>query len=52
MNKKYYVKIGSDRVDGPFTLREAEKERNWWDRFGEKSIVLKLVINEEGKEVK
>lgn len=57
MGNNYFViiqneRIEHDRVEGPYNFREAERERNWWQSFGNKSLILKLVVDENGKEVK
>lgn len=51
--KNYFVFIKEDeRIDGPFNFREAERERNFWQRFGYTSSILKIVVDYEGNEVK
>lgn len=53
MSKRYYyVSVDENILEGPFTFIEAERERSWYQKFGVKTKLLKLVVDEDEKEVK
>lgn len=51
MATEYYLLYGK-RLTGPFTLQQAIKKQNRELDFGIKQKILKVVINEDGREVK
>lgn len=49
----YYVMLVKDNtVCGPYKFKDAMKEKNYWDNFGEKTVILKVIVDVNGKEVK
>lgn len=49
---KYYVLTNSRELFGPYTFKKAIQEQNFWKGFSVAAIILKEVIDSEGKEVK
>lgn len=49
---KYYVYHSGGKCEGPYKIREAMKEKEYWDNFGEYCRILKVIIDFNGKEVK
>lgn len=49
---KYYVLANSRELFGPYTFKKAIQEQNFWKGFSVSAIILKEVIDTEGKEVK
>lgn len=49
---KYYVFTNSRELFGPYTFKEAIQEQNFLRTFSVAAIILKEVIDAEGKEVK
>lgn len=39
-------------MHGPFTIREAMRQKAEYDNFREKTLILKTIIGYDGKEVK
>lgn len=53
MNKNYWVYSPEFRtIHGPYSIREAMREKDEYDYFEEKFLILKTVIGIDGKEVK
>lgn len=51
MASEYYLLYGK-RIVGPLTFSQAIKKQNRELDFGIKQKILKVVVNEDGKEVK
>ncbi len=49
---KYYVLTNGRELFGPYTFKRAIQEQNYWREFSVAAIILKEVIDIEGKEVK
>lgn len=53
MNNNYWVYSPEFIcVYGPFTLRQAMKEKAIYDNYGENVLILKTIIGPDGREVK
>lgn len=52
MNKYYIVITDSRDLFGPYTFKKAIKEQNYWREFSVTTIILKEVVDIDGKEVK
>lgn len=48
----YILSTGTRKLEGPISFREAMARKNQYDDFGEFTQVLKIVVDESGKEVK
>lgn len=49
---KYYVLTNSRELFGPYTFKKAIQEQAHWRNFSVESIILKEIVDSEGKEVK
>lgn len=49
---KYYVYHFGGRCDGPYNFKEAIREKRYFDNIADYCMILKEVIDFEGKEVK
>lgn len=53
MNRIYWIySFGFKYISGPLTLREAMRAKAQYDNDGEAVLILKTVIDAEGREVK
>lgn len=53
MAYNYYVLVtGTRRLEGPLSFKEAMRRKTEYDIFGEMTQILKIVVDELGKEVK
>lgn len=53
MANKYYVHvIDTRKLEGPFSFREAMGIKVYYDSFGVFTKIMKVVVEENGKEVK
>lgn len=52
MANNYYIICEGQYIEGPFSFREATKVQIQNKQFHIKSVIAKVVINEDGKEVK
>lgn len=53
MTYNYYVLvIVTRKLEGPLSFREATNRKNQYATFGESTQILKIVVDESGKEVK
>lgn len=53
MENNYYVHVTDIRkYEGPFSFREAMARKMQYDSFGVFTQILKVVVDENGKEVK
>lgn len=53
MANNYYVHVKDIRkLEGPFSFREAMARKIQYDSFGVFTQILKVVVHENGKEVK
>lgn len=48
----YVMSIEKGIFGGPYSFKQATKERDYWETFGVDCVVLKVVIGIDGKEVK
>ena len=51
MGSNYYILYGK-RISGPYTFSQAIKKQTRENDFGIKQKILKVVVDEQGKEVK
>lgn len=52
MFHKYYVLVTETRkLEGPISFRESTIRKTQYDTFGEFTQILKIVVDENGKEV-
>lgn len=53
MAYNYYVLVtGTRRLEGPLSFKEAMHRKSEYDIFSEMTQILKIVVDESGKEVK
>lgn len=48
----YILSTETRKLEGPISFREAMARKNQYDDFGEFTQILKIVVDENGKEVK
>lgn len=52
MNNNYYVYHFGGKTEGPYTFKQAMKEKEYWDSIHDWCRILKVVVDFTGEEVK